>query len=449
MRLWISGTVGLLLIGGAALAQGVAPIGGQFQVNAYTRKQQHQPQVAKNDQGDFVVVWKSIGSYGNDTGESVQARRFEANGQPKGVDFQVNTYTHAAQEWPAVAVGLQGDFVIVWKSSYSDGLDTSSWSIQGQRFDASGSPAGSQFEVNSYTSGAQTFPEVSLDTQGNFVVVWQSTGSYGTDSDWESIQAQRYDDTGAPAGGQFQVNSYTSQNQYPARVGVDEQGDFVVVWGSVGSYGTDIGKGWSIQAQRYENDGTPDGGQFQVNSYTTSHQKWPDIAVNAAGDFVVAWQGVGSDSTDTSSWSIHAQRFDATGAPRGGQFQVNTYTTHYQRYPEVGIDDQGAFVVVWESAGSFGTDTSDFSIQGQFYDASGNPVGGEFQVNSYTNDKQIAPSVSAIDAEGNFVVVWDSLGSFGTDTWSNSVQAQRFNIRPVLVDDFESGDLSAWSSVVQ
>jgi hypothetical protein len=448
MRLWIAGTVGLLVIGGTALAQGVAPIGGQFQVNAYTRKQQMQPQVAKDDQGDFVVSWLSIGSYGNDTGESIQARRFAANGQPKDVDFQVNTYTHAGQEWPDVAVGPQGDFVVVWKSTYSDGLDTS-WSIQGQRFDASGSPVGIQFEVNSYTTGGQSHPEVARDPQGNFVVVWQSLGSYGPDTDWESIQAQRFDDTGTPVGAQFQVNSYTSQNQYPARVGVNEQGDFVVVWGSIGSYGTDLGKGWSIQAQLYENDGTPDGGQFQVNSYTTSHQKWPNIAVNAAGDFVVAWQGVGSDGTDTSSWSVHAQRFDATGAPQGGQFQVNTYTTGYQRYPEVGIDDQGAFVVVWESAGSNGTDTSEFSVQGQFYDAGGNPVGGEFQVNSYTSNKQTAPSVSAIDAEGNFVVVWDSWGSFGTDTWYQSVQGQRFNIRPVLVDNFESGDLSAWSNVVQ
>jgi hypothetical protein len=448
MRPWIAGTVGLLIIGGTALAQSVAPIGGQFQVNAYTRKQQMEPQVVKQDQGDFVVVWKSLGSYGNDMGESVQARRFEANGQPKDVDFQVNTYTHAAQEWPDVAVGPQGDFVVVWKSTYSDGLDTS-WSIQGQRYDASGSPVGIQFEVNSYTTGGQSHPEVARDLQGNFVVVWQSIGSYGTDSDWESIQAQRYDHTGTPAGAQFQVNSYTSQNQYPARVGVDEQGDFVVVWGSVGSYGTDLGKGWSIQAQLYENDGTPDGSQFQVNSYTTSHQQWPAVAVNGAGSFVVAWESKGSAGTDTNLFSIQAQRFDASGAPQGDQFQVNTYTTYSQRAPAVGIDDQGAFIVVWESEGSSGTDTSDLSVQGRFYDASGNPVGGEFQVNTYTSYEQISPSVSAIDAEGNFVVVWDSWGSFGTDTWYNSVQAQRFASRAIHVDDFRSGDLSAWSNVVQ
>ena len=36
------------------------------------------------------------------------------------------------------------------------------------------------------------------------------------------------------------------------------------------------------------------------------------------------------------------------------------------------------------------------------------PDGDQFQVNTYTSSEQLRPSVSAIDDEGNFVVVWDS-----------------------------------------
>jgi len=115
----------------------------------------------------------------------------------------------------------------------------------------------------------------------------------------------------------------------------------------------------------------------------------------------------------------------------------------------VGIGVDGSFIVVWESEGSSGTDDNLTSVQGQFYDASGKPVGGEFQVNSYTYHYQLAPAVSAVDPEGNFVVVWESRYGDGTDTNLWSVQAQRFASRPVLVDNFESGDLSAWSIVVQ
>ena len=57
--------------------------------------------------------------------------------------------------------------------------------------------------------------------------------------------------------------------------------------------------------------------------------------------------------------------------PNGSQFQVNAYTTSYQRLPAVATTSSGAFVVVWESEGSSGTDTSNNSIQGQRY---GGPV---------------------------------------------------------------------------
>jgi hypothetical protein len=51
--------------------------------------------------------------------------------------------------------------------------------------------------------------------------------------------------------------------------------------------------------------------------------------------------------------------------PAGPEFQVNTYTTSSQSGPSVAMDPDGAFVVVWQSYGSGGTDTSGRSIQGQ------------------------------------------------------------------------------------
>ena len=52
------------------------------------------------------------------------------------------------------------------------------------------------------------------------------------------------------------------------------------------------------------------------------------------------------------------------------------------------------------------------------------PVGGEFQVNSYTTSFQRIPSV-AVDADGDFVVVWESTqGAF--DSFFRSIQGQRW-----------------------
>src|SRR5262245_33868384 len=91
--------------------------------------------------------------------------------------------------------------------------------------------------------------------------------------------------------------------------------------------------------------------------------------------------------------------------PVGSEFQVNTYTSYFQSSPSVAVDASGNFVVVWASGGGFGSDTSGFSIEAQRYDSAGVPLGGQFQVNTYTTNYQTHPRVAA-DAAGNFVVVW-------------------------------------------
>jgi hypothetical protein len=54
---------------------------------------------------------------------------------------------------------------------------------------------------------------------------------------------------------------------------------------------------------------SPVGAQFQVNTYTDNYQYRRSVAADADGGFVVVWQSYGSSGTDTSSFSIHAQRY--------------------------------------------------------------------------------------------------------------------------------------------
>ena len=167
------------------------------------------------------------------------------------------------------------------------------------------------------------------------------------------------------------------------------------------------------------------------------------MARDDAGNFVVAWSSYGSSGTDASSYSVQAQRYDATGNPLGSQFQVNSYTTNHQVSPAVASDPAGGFVVAWRSSGSSGTDTDSASVQAQRFLADGNPLGGEFQVNTYTTGYQAGAAVAS-DASGNFVVAWEGYGSFGTDSSYNSIHAQRYD--GLFRDGFESGDMSRWSA---
>jgi hypothetical protein len=103
-----------------------------------------------------------------------------------------------------------------------------------------------------------------------------------------------------------------------------------------------------------------------VNSFTTGYQGVPAVASDAAGNFVVAWQGSGQDD-----YGVFAQRYDSAGTAQGGEFRVNTYTTSYQTLPSVGATGDNQFVVAWDSHEQ---DGSDFGIFGQRLDFGGTPT---------------------------------------------------------------------------
>lgn len=435
----------LALVSGLAPGQEPIPRGGEFQVNTYTTDRQSVPEVSSDGAGGFVIAWRSEGSSGTDSdGHSVQGQRYASDGSPLGSQFQANTYTTGSQSRLDVSPMGDGGFVITWRSVGSSGTDSDGYSIQGQRYGSEGVPTGGEFQVNTYTTSYQDAPAVGPDGAGGFVIAWESDGSYGTDSDGYSIQAHRYAPDGSPVGSQFQVNTYTTSEQFFANVGSDGSGGFVVVWHSFASGGTDSDN-QSIQGQRYASDGSPAGSQFQANTYTTGSQTRPVVGSKGGDGFVVAWQSFGSE-TDPSDSSVQAQLYAADGSPAGGQFQVNTYTTDDQNNPAVSSDSAGGFLVTWTSTGSNGTDSSASSVQGRRYASDGAPSTGEFQVNTSTLGGQYGAAVGP-DGTGGLILTWASLVSTGDDSDSFSIQGQLYD-SPIFADGFESGDTSAWSQTV-
>src|SRR5262245_10443479 len=100
------------------------------------------------------------------------------------------------------------------------------------------------------------------------------------------------------------------------------------------------------------------GPEFQVNTYTTGPQRLPAVAVQNDGFFVVVWEsgapGGYQDPPDESRTGVFLQRFDASGLRIGNEQHVNTFTTSDQRGARVSARGDGSFVVVWESGCDFG-----------------------------------------------------------------------------------------------
>ncbi len=366
-----------------------------FQVNTYTMGDQESPDIASDGQSRFVMVWESDDQDGY--GAGIFARRFTSGGFPVGNEFQVNSYTTADQGDPAVAMSPSGAFVVVWMSYSQDGDYDG---VFARLFTSTGSPVGAEFQVNSYTTNGQYDPHVAIDRAGNFITVWTSYGQVGQGN---SIFGRIFGSSGAPAGPEFQVDTYTSAYQYFPAVAGDEMGNFAVVWES---YPTD-GDGFGIAARLFDRTGAPAGPEFQVNTYTPGDQGEPGIAMNAVGDFLVAWDG---DDQDGSQDGVFAQVFDVDGVPVGTELQVNTYTMFNQEDPKVAADPSGEFIVVWPSQNQ---DGSQDGVFGQIVDSLGMPLGIEFQVSSYATNNQNRPTI-ATGPPGSFIVAWEDASRDGS-----------------------------------
>lgn len=307
------------------------PAGREFLVPSETAQTQWQPKVAMFGQAEFVTTWSVYEQ------PEVFGRRFDGAGLPLANDFQVNSYTFAQQNTTAVAARSAGDFVVVWNSYWQD---SSVSGVFGQRFGATGAPEGNEFQVNTYTMGSQTRPSVAFTGPSEFVVVW-SSGSAQDGSDF-GVFGQRFSTAGAAQGAEFQINSYTTGSQYGAVVASAGSGEFVVAWRSDGQDGDGLG----IFGQRFDSSGAPAGSEFRVNTYTPGTQDQPVIAADGGGDFVVVWQG---EYSDGSTLGLVGQRFDSQGIRIGGEFQVNTYTTGFQHEAAIAAAGEGKFVVAWTS----------------------------------------------------------------------------------------------------
>src|SRR5262245_53422502 len=131
--------------------------------------------------------------------------------EPPG-ELQVNSFFTGAQQLPAVASAASGGFVVVWESQGQDG---SLGGVFGQRFDSAGTKLASEFQVNTLTAGDQAYAKVATESNGDFVVVWNSRGAPS------DVVGQRFSSSGSKLGGQFTVNSYTLDSQRCAAVAVD------------------------------------------------------------------------------------------------------------------------------------------------------------------------------------------------------------------------------------
>ena len=364
--------------------------------------------------------------------------------QKVGSEFQINTYIASDQLSPSVASFPNGNFVVTWQS---DGQDGSVDGIYAQLFDENGAKIGSEFRVNSYVTNSQAYPSVASLPNGSFVVTWQSYDQ-GISADW-GVYGQIFNGTGTKIGSEFPVYNVGQRNESPSVASLKDS-NFVVAYQGTCCFAQgwevhtgifnetgkriaeNIANTYTIGAQEYPSVASLENGyyfvvwqspqdssnlgifaqlfnrnhskignEFRINSYAADDQWRPAVASFKNGNFVVTWV---SKWQDGDLNGIYSQLFNAQGEKIGGEFQVNTENSLEQFFPKVASLSNDHFIVVWQSGSQ---DGSSWGVYGQLFDETGVKIGNEFQVNTYTADDQSKPSVAGLPNE-NFVVTWHS-----------------------------------------
>jgi hypothetical protein len=323
----------------------------------------------------------------------------------------VNTATSGAQTRPKVARLSDGGFVVVWEDRSAGNGD-----IKYQRYDALGQKFGGEVLVHGVSAAEQRYADVAALTTGGFVISW-------VDISGNSLQAQKYTAAGAADGGAIILSNpalfdAASEFQYqPPALQALAGGAFMVVYPTNAANGATPADAQGNLVGRVVNAAGVPQTAFDVASTTLNAQTLPAIAVNAAGNVMVAWTDYSSTAPDTSVNAIRARVFNSAGGGAGTEFLVNTGTANDQRIPSIAALSNGNFVITWWSNDS-GTSAD---TKGQVFSASGSKIGGEFVVNATLPFEQYFSSVTALD-DGKFMVVYATFTA-----GSEPVRAQVFN----------------------
>ena len=278
--------------------------GGEFQVNTTTTGQQTRPRVSMAPDGRAVVLWESPTV--PDPLAGIAGRLYAANGTPSATDFAVNSDITGVQARPDVAVAADGSFLTSWQSLGSPATDQSSWSVQARMWNAAGAPLGSQFQLNEVEADPQTDPSVSAAPTSGFVVAWQG---YATAEDpvYYGIRARQVSGAGVPSGSEWAVNTTTSgpvrgyssggAQLYPS-VTHDSDGDFLVVWSS------DHSASAPVRGRRYSSGGAPLSALEDSVGLQPASDSVPRVAGFATDRYLVSWDvqtpSVGPDMSGRS-----------------------------------------------------------------------------------------------------------------------------------------------------
>jgi hypothetical protein len=306
-----------------------------------------------------------------------------------------------------VAADASGRFMVVWNDAYR---------VKGRVYGPDGKPATEEIAIG-FNPLRQGPPDVVADPAGGFLVAWPESGDL-------TLRLQRFSSLGGLVGNEVAITRLGFDVRlaaYPAGSG------FVLAWAEFTGFS---GLSSDIRALRLDASAQPTStSAARANAdiaYHLGYHQGPVPVVHPDGGFSIVWT-TDPGGSPYASQGVFARRYGADGQPAGGVLQLSATSGRESWKGDAVALPGGREMVLWyDEARAEDVDGGTF---GRLYDASWQPLGSAFRINTYTQYLQILPAAAA-DAAGNVVTAWASTVPASTP----------FPVPPSLVYKGQDGD---------
>jgi hypothetical protein len=385
----------------------VVPLTGEINIAVGKTTSHHlaAPDVAVLGQREFLVTWdlgyqRYSGSQLVDWGSAISGRKITLQGQPAGEELILEPFERRSyQGFHRLAADAAGRFAVLWQERDTSDLLLRLFAPDGSRLETTRLEPDPGFVEYPYLHA------VAMDPSGRISASW--TRSEERHQPPSELWLQLFDATAEPVREAFQVRSPGIAGQPSLAMA---KGNTILV------YYAPAGNSATLAVQRFHAAGRPLGRPVPVVG-GTSIQRNPAVAATAEGRFVVVW-------ADTQG--IGARLFDAAGRKVGPVIRVTT--TRFADFPDVALDALGNFVVIWQSGPS---SDGPFVLGARLFNRDGVPQGGEAVVDPEFPSQyfpQVPPSVALSDA-GTFLVAWGSDSVLSPEAFHPGIQGRTYAVQ--------------------
>ncbi len=373
------------------------------------------PAIAAHSNGSFAVAWQDFNDYNNPVAEQprIAVQLFSGTAAPVGPTNLFRGESRSLSIWtsdflePNPDIAFQPDGTLLIAVEHEGQLSIAGDAVSSSEVGLAGvSPAGEIIDASGPSTNGNILWLISTTTkfQQRPRLAMAPSGDFFMaldgityDTNFNTVLIQQFDPNGAFAG-----DFFIPHRDDPGPNANHQYSDMATN-GSTHLVVWQDGRrdnNWDISMQVYNNNGAV-GSNRQVNSGDPAGtiNIWPSVVMNAAGNSVVVW----ADTRNNPAGEIFGQRFDASGQAVGGNFQISSGHGEIMDRPEVAILDDGRFMVVWTDSSYARAGIEAYRARGRIFAPDATPMSDVFIL----PNEDVASGLANVASDGaGYYLTW-------------------------------------------